>query len=339
MSDSGISDEIDLRILHALQLAPRGSWSGVGRALSIGASTAARRWRRLEEEGIGWVTCHPPREPETRFGMIEIDCEYGKAEEVARELCADPCAYTIDLASGSTDLLVVVAARSYEALASYALGRFQKLRHVRAVRTYMAVRTFTNASRWRLGALDSSQQGLIRRTFPKGEPAPWTELSGADWEMALELGRDGRASITRLSEVTGMNESTTRRRLERLLGSGQLTLRTEVARSATATPVHAVFYADAPVGQLEYIAGLLMRRLEVRAAFSSVGPFNLGFVVWVSSLEHLQQFEKHITQGHYRLVIRDRMLILRSVKRVGRILDSRDRAVGHTPADLRYADG
>ncbi|MFD3944859.1 Lrp/AsnC family transcriptional regulator [Streptomyces sp. NPDC058579] len=333
--DSGTLDELDLEILHALQLAPRASWARVGQVLSIDGATAARRWRRLEELGIAWVTCHPPHEPATRTAMIEIVCKHGHVEDVTRELCADPRAYTVDVVTGDRDLLVIVAARSYEALAEYSLGRLQALRHVSRVRTHMTMRNFTDASRWRLRSLDSSQLGLIDRGTPGGKPPPWSELSGPDWELALELGRDGRAPISRLAEISGLNESTARRRLERLLGNGQLTLRAEVARSATGTPVHALLFADAPLGHLEQIGTLLMRRPEVRAAFSSVGPYTLGIVVWVNSLEHLQKFEKQITQGSYQLAVRDRMVVTRSMKRVGRVLDHRDRAVSCVPMDLR----
>ncbi|MDH6576360.1 NAD kinase [Kitasatospora sp. MAP5-34] len=49
-------DELDLALVNALQLQPRAPWSLLGQTLGISPVTAARRWRRLSEAGIAWVT-------------------------------------------------------------------------------------------------------------------------------------------------------------------------------------------------------------------------------------------------------------------------------------------
>ncbi|MFI5982242.1 Lrp/AsnC family transcriptional regulator [Streptomyces sp. NPDC051555] len=332
--DSGDLSELDQAILHTLQLAPRASWTKVARVLSIDATTVARRWRQLHEAGTAWVTCHPALEPGTQFALVEIECEHGRLAEVTRAVCAEPWCITVDVASGARDLLVVAAARTYEELAGRVIEGFQSIAHIRAVRSHFALRRFTDGSRWRLSTLDSSQVGQVRRGAGDRLSGPWSELSDEDWAMALELGRDGRASVPRLAQVCGTNETWTRRRLEQLLGNGQITLRTEVARSASRFPVQAHFFADAAIGQLDHRVALLARHPEIRSVFSSVDAYTLGFAVWVNSLEHLLRFEKQITQA-LGLLIRDRILVLRSAKRVGRLLDVRGRSLTHVPADLR----
>lgn len=335
--DSAIPDELDQAILHALQLSPRVGWARVAQVLSIDASTAARRWRRMERAGTAWVTCQPPREPDTHFALVEIACEHGRRAEVIRAVSAEACCFTVDVTSGSRDLMVLVGARTYEALTSYVIDRFESVPHIRSTRTHVAVRLFTDGSRWRLASLDSSQVGLFRRGRAVRPAAPWSALDDADWTMAMELGRDGRAPVAKLAEVCGSTESTARRRLERLLANGQLTLRTESARPVGRHRMEALFFADAAVGQLDHRVALLTRHSEIRAVFSSVDAYTLGFVVRVDSLQHLLRFEKQITAA-LGLTIRDRILLMRTVKRVGRMLDPLGRSLEHVPADLRDAD-
>ncbi|MFF6947033.1 Lrp/AsnC ligand binding domain-containing protein, partial [Streptomyces lavendulae] len=105
-------------------------------------------------------------------------------------------------------------------------------------------------------------------------------------------------------------------------------------RSVSPSPVQALFFADAAIGQLDHRVALLARHPEIRSVFSAAGPYTLGFMVWVTSLEHLHRFEKQITQA-LGLRVRDRILVLRSAKRVGHILDARGRSLGHVPVDLR----
>ncbi|MEU2835229.1 Lrp/AsnC family transcriptional regulator [Streptomyces lavendulae] len=335
--DPAILDEVDLAILHTLQLSPRASWARVARVVSIDSATAARRWRRLEAAGLAWVTCQPPAEPDTHFALVEIECEHGWLGEVTRAVCEDPCCFSVDVTSGSRDLMVLVGARSYDALTAYVINRFQKVPHIRATRTHVASPRFSDASRWRLSSLDSSQIGIARQGTGPRRAAPWKGLEDEDWAMGLELGRDGRAAVAHLARHCGTNESATRRRLDRLLANGQLTLRTEVARQATSTGVQALFFADSAVGQLEHRMALLARRPEIRAVFSYVNPYALAFTVWVRSLEHLLRFEKQVTQA-LSLSMRDRVLVLCSAKRVGRMLDPLGRSLEHVPADLRHAD-
>ncbi|WP_345206214.1 Lrp/AsnC family transcriptional regulator [Streptomyces lavendulae] len=328
---------MDRAILHTLQLSPRASWATVAAVLSVDATTVARRWRQLRESGAAWVTCHPPLEPGTLFAHMEIECEHGRLSEVSRAFCAEPWCVSVDLTTGARDLLVFAGARSYEQLAGRVSERVQEIPHIRAVRTHIGLRRYTDASRWRLGTLDSSQVGQVRRVTGEratGVGTPWSELSDEDWAIALELGRDGRASVSRLAEVSGTHETKVRRRLDRLLGSGQLTLRAEVARSASPSPVQALFFADAAIGQLDHRVALLARHPEIRSVFSAAGPYTLGFMVWVTSLEHLHRFEKQITQA-LGLRVRDRILVLRSAKRVGHILDTLGRPLAHVPVDLR----
>lgn len=60
---------------------------------------------------------------------------------------------------------------------------------------------------------------------------------------------------------------------------------------------------------------------------------NLLLGVWLRSLTDLQRLEAALTRRVGQLRVLDRSIGLRTVKRMGRLLDDAGRAVGHVPVD------
>ena len=85
MQDSAELDEVDLALVNALQLQPRAPWALVGDVLGINPVTAARRWARLESEGLAWISAYPPITPHQANAFVEIACEPGQGLSVAGE--------------------------------------------------------------------------------------------------------------------------------------------------------------------------------------------------------------------------------------------------------------
>ena len=70
--DTFTVDELDLRIVHALQIHPRAPWSLVASVVEADRATALRRWRRMEEAGAAWVSCYPVETSEPTLAFVEI---------------------------------------------------------------------------------------------------------------------------------------------------------------------------------------------------------------------------------------------------------------------------
>ena len=69
-------NEEDALVVDALQLAPRAPWSAVGDVLGIAPTTAAKRFQRLVDEGVAWVTASPgmmTSSPQC-YAHVEITC-------------------------------------------------------------------------------------------------------------------------------------------------------------------------------------------------------------------------------------------------------------------------
>lgn len=328
-------DELDRAVVHALQIRPRAPWTLVGEVLGVNPVTAARRWRRMEEAGLAWVTAYP-RLSNSRVvvsAIVEVDTEPGAAQDVADALAADPAVATVKLVAGGRDLVATVHTRDLNELAQLATLLFQRTPGVRATRTHVSTGVPAEGSKWRLRSLDSAQCARIEAALPEqphsaGETmAGWDEL---DARLVELLSADGRAPLRRLATETGTGLTTVRRRLQSLLVSGA-SLRCDLARPLSGWPLSAVYFASVPGQYLEETGRALAGVREVRSCGITSGQHNLVIDVWLRALGDVHTFEAHLSRRLPRLTIGDRSVVLRTVKHMGRLLDGDGRCVGVVP--------
>ncbi|MER6954310.1 Lrp/AsnC family transcriptional regulator [Streptomyces sp. NPDC000618] len=330
-------DEIDRGVVHALQIHPRAPWRLVGEVLGVNPVTAARRWQRLEEAGLAWVTAYP-RLSNSRLvvsAVVEVDTEPGVAEDVARALAADPSVANIKLTAGGRDLVAAVQARSLDELGRLTTLLFQRTPGVRATRTHVSTGIPAEGSRWRLRSLDAAQvarveQAVAAPALLSDAEARWDDL---DAQLLELLSVDGRMSLRDLSAATGASLTTVRRRLQSLLAS-RLSLRCDLARPLSGWPLSAVYFASVPGQFVEETSRVLASVREVRSCAITAGPHNLVVDVWLRDLHDVHAFEAHLSRRLPRLTVEDRSVVLRTVKHMGRLLDRDGHSVGVVPLRL-----
>ncbi|RFC70816.1 Lrp/AsnC family transcriptional regulator [Streptomyces sp. AcE210] len=340
LDELGELDELDRGVVHALQVHPRASWALVGEVLGVDPVTAARRWRRLEQAGLAWVTAYP-RLTDARIvvtGVIEVDTEPGAAEDVARALADDPAVPNVKLTAGGRDVVASVQTRTLDELSRLSGSLFRPIPGVRATRTHVSTGLPTEGSRWRLRSLDAAQTGRLeqeaRPPAPTGSTAParWDSLDARLLEL---LSVDGRMSLRDLSAASGAPLTTVRRRVASLLAS-RLLLRCDLARPLSGWPLSAVYFASVPGQYLEETSRVLSQVPEVRSCAITAGPHNLVVDVWLRTLHDVHTFEAHLSRRLPRLTVADRSVVLRTVKHMGRLLDRGGRSVGVVP--LRHLE-
>jgi hypothetical protein len=69
----------------------------------------------------------------------------------------------------------------------------------------------------------------------------------------------------------------------------------------------------------------------VRLCATLAGAPNLIIVAWLRTVEEVHRFELALLAAVPELVVVDRLVVLRSLKRMGRLLDDSGRAVGVVP--------
>ncbi|MFC1442402.1 AsnC family transcriptional regulator [Streptacidiphilus sp. N1-10] len=337
-------DEVDLALINALQVTPRASWAQLGKALAIDPATAARRWERLREVGLAWVTCVLGPALHTYFCMAyaEVACEPARLDAAGDFLARHGAVRYVYRLTGSHQLLV---ASSHRTPAEVSAHLAQVLAAAPGVRSYRAeLRTvgFGESSRWRLRSLDAAQRGLLaggavdRRGGSAGQSPPALGSEGAYPELYQLLQEDGRMPFAQLARRSGVSEPTVRRRVKLLLDQRLLRLRCEVAQSVTGWPVTAVLWATVPPEQLDVAGRALTVLPDVRVCCALTGPRNLMLVVWLRTLDELPALEARIARQHGVVVV-DRAVCLRTVKQMDRLLDADGRAVGFAPALLAPA--
>lgn len=337
MQDLLTLDELDLGLVHALQIAPRAPWTLVGDVLEISPVTAARRWERLTQHQLAWVTCYPGPGLASRHvvAFVEVDCEPAERHRLVQTLSLDPRAATVEVIASGRDLFLTVFIADLASLSRFLLDEVSALPGVRGTRTQLGTGIFAHGAGWRLDALRPDQTRRIgRAAAPKsaGEDVP----AAAVRALLRALGQDGRSSAAQLAESLGVSPSTIRRRLGRIEREQLLSFRCEVANVVSGWPVIATFWASVPPDDLGRTAQAIAGFPGVRLCTAVTGASNLLITMWLRSLIDSQRIEALLAQHFPDLVLNDRAVALRVVKRMGRLLDDVGRTTGVVPIDPWY---
>ncbi|GLY70378.1 Lrp/AsnC family transcriptional regulator [Amycolatopsis taiwanensis] len=326
-------DELDLALINALQVSPRAPWSALGRALGVDAATVARRWRRLHDSGIAWITCviGPARHREFCMAYLEVDCAPGRLDEVADTLVElDHVIYLYQL-TGQYALFVVLARPTPAAIAESVRMSVAALPGVRGYRCELRTVGYSEASRWRLHSLTRAQRQMLETDAEPRHAAQGGRVDPTDQRIYQLLHEDGRMSYPELAGRAGISEPTARRRVNRLLTTRQLRLRCDVAQSVSGTPHTAVVWASVPPESLDRVGRSLATLPSVRLCCALTGARNLLLMVWLRTLDEMPALEATLVERAPGLVVADRAISLRTMKQLGRLLDGEGRSIREIP--------
>lgn len=330
--------ERDLELLHGLQIAPRASWSDAARILGTTPVTLADRWERLRSSGISWITAHPgARTRRMLASFVEVDCVPGRKDAVLRALCRDPRAVTVEESARSRDLLVTVITPDLPSLTRFALDDLGRLEGVQRQRTHLGKRLHFEARSWRLHSLDAGQRKAFEALARPKAGAESVPPPRDAWPLVEALAEDGRLSAAELARRSGRKPATTRRQLARLLDSGLLSFRCELAQGYSRWPVNCTYFARVPPGELDRTTAALSTLPELRLCVSTTGETNLMFSVWAGEVVDLLDLEQRLAVHLPSLQIVDSAVTLRTIKRMGWMLDEYGAATGEVvvPSALR----
>jgi DNA-binding Lrp family transcriptional regulator len=333
MPDSFILDENDRALVNALQIAPRASWIEVGEAIGINAATAARRWRRLTDDGIARVVAYPRLRTWAQhrcMALVEVDCEPAHRDQVVSTLIRVPLIASVSAASSGRDLILTVLTQDLAALSGVVLRQLNGTAGIRRTRTHIVTRLFSEGNKWKLGALDARQRDVLARH--PAQRVGTGMLAPSDRDLLLALG-DGRSTFAELAARTSTSVSTARRRLGRMVRDGVLSFRCETAQPITGWPVAATFWTQVPPNELDRIARDLVHLPEIRMCTAVTGTENLVITLWLRSLSDSQRFEEQLAREFPAIRVSDRTIALRQAKRMGCVLDDTGRTATVIPVD------
>jgi DNA-binding Lrp family transcriptional regulator len=332
MRESADLDELDRLLVTALQTAPRANWQQIGRVLDVSASTAARRWERLTDEGLAWSSCHPVRLPGLIRAIIEIDCDATRLHSVGATLAQDPHVVNVNHVTGVHDLVVIAFFANQASIGRYLRLRIGLLDGVQSVHLHVVTTLHTEASRWRLDRLAAPHRIALQRrsTTSHGGDGP----DEADLALMAALSTDPRKSAADLARDTELSLSSVRRRLHRLDAAGLMAYRCEVARCVSGWPVAVNLWGVLPPGHTARVTAQVAELREIRCCASLSGPDNLMLSAWLRSIDDIEPFETVLTQRIPEFAISARNLVLWHMKLGDRVLDPDGRLVRRVPRAL-----
>lgn len=327
--------EEDLALIHALQIAPRLSWHDASRVLGVHATSLAARWERLRSAGASWVTAHLVGDPKQMcLALVDIDCEMHRRAEVTAALAALPAVVTIEEAASNRDLMLTVITPSLEEFSAGVVTRLKDVDGLLKYQASLCTRLHSGGDAWRLNVLDRTQQAALRAMagpeasglMPAehaGPPLPPSHLA-----LLPFLSRDGRATAAEIARALGRHPATVQRQLNRVLASGMLSFRCEVAQKYSGFPVTCQWFANVPAGQHEAAAAALRSLRNVRLSASTTGRTNFVIIMWLHSLAEVMNAELALRQRVPGIELAESVVMLSTVKRVGWMLNPDSTASG-----------
>ncbi|GII97035.1 Lrp/AsnC family transcriptional regulator [Sinosporangium siamense] len=330
MADQVVFDEVDLALVDAVRTAPRASWRTLADVLGVDPATVSRRWARMNNAGVAWVTAHPSGGMTPACALVEVDCSPGRSADVARALADDVEAATVKITSGGRDVVMIAQAPDLPSLSHYLLKVVGRVPGILRLRSHVVTRSALEASRWREGALNSAQKlRLSSGHGPDMRPLDsWDEI---DRNLVRVLHADGRMSFERLAQNVGMSPISVRRRVQRLRESGLVTLRCDVSQQLSGRSVAAVYFGSLDMQDLGTAEERIRSLPGVRAATFVAGPFNVIVDASLRSIAEVHDLEWRMGQALPEMRVQDRSVVLSMVKLLGRVLDSEGRSVRAVP--------
>ncbi|MGW4340202.1 Lrp/AsnC family transcriptional regulator [Rhodococcus koreensis] len=320
-------DDVDFALMHALQIEPRATWKSLAGILGVDPVALSRRYRRLHEAGLVWVTGYAA-EVAGHNALVEVECTPGKAALTARILAEDPLVSSIDLTAGGRDLMLTVIARNSGEASRFLLHRLGEYPDIRRARTHLITDVLFEAGNWRLRTLSPSQAAQVPRSRPPRPRAARTIAPELKRVIHRELSVDGRASTTAIAKLAGVSNQRVADAIATMRRDGSLGLRTDIARTYSEWPVYAWYFMQVPAALVERLRTSLGRIEEVRLAVLVASEYNLIMAVWLRTLNDVHRFELLLEKLLPGARVADRSLVMEIRKHVGHILDDRGRATG-----------
>ena len=299
-------DQLDIQLLHALQIDGRASFSLIADVLGVSDQTIARRYGRLRSAGMLRVRglADPDRIGLTSW-IVRVQCTPNAATAVAEALARRPDTAWISLTSGGTEITAVVRTRTGEDDSHLLLDTLPRSRGVAAMTAQCVLHTFfggvlsvINKS----GALTPEQVAALSR--PSSGPAPAgpdeaaavrtggapDRIAAGDGPLLAALETDGRTTFRDLASVTGWSQTTVRRRITDLRASGTLYFDVDFHQALLDLAVRAMLWLSVSPDRLVAAGEALASHPETAYVAATTGPASLYAAVLSASTQALYDY-------------------------------------------------
>lgn len=313
----GPLDRLDQRIACALQVDGRASWRYIAEVLGESERTVTRRGTKLVGDRAVTIAARPRSRSNT---IVGAHCELGQSRIVARAFAQRGDSFLVHILTGTPECVVLLDC-SRERLGELVFEDLPGIRGLINTSTQPVLRHTHTISRWRPDVLTDVEVRALtgdRRDETEGDGTANVFRDKADDLLLQALATDGRRSIDELSRLTGLSDTTVRRRVERMRRDGDLVVRAIVEPALLGLPVEAVLWVTAKPTEVESVSQELGRSPFARYVSVIVGDRQIMAIVAMPSEAALYEFVTRSSWlGNVHSV--DTAIILETYKRGGAI--------------------
>ncbi len=285
-------DELDRRIVVALQHDGRATWRAIAHAVGASTATVARRGQALLSSGLVKIAVTPAlgsRGPVDPF-LVRINCRPGSQIDVAAALAEHPDVRFVTLVTGRYDIVAELVVPGGAARYPQLIADLQSIEGVERWRSDLILHVHKLAFDW---GRQLFEQQMDQPPAPRDDTPPAvdpTAFDAADWRIIDHLEHDGRETFQGVADHLGMNESSVRRRFERLRASGAINILTLVPAPALGMGAETLLTISIEPRHIAEVARELAQHPAVRYLASILDQSALFCEVILPSTDHLYRF-------------------------------------------------
>ena len=308
---TGRIDELEARLVRCLQLSPRARFKTIGEVLGVSEQTVARRYRKLVAAGAIRVRGYVPFDVGQQDAwVVRMRCATSMSDEVATELATRRDSRWVALCSGGTEIVSVLLSPHLDL--DHEDGAATVLGHALVLHLF----TPQPGTSWAglQDVLKPEQEDYLRGGVVQATTAAtMDDFDEHDAVLIKALTADGRTTVSALAKQTGLSEGRAHRRLEALLGSGLVALRTDLSPQAFGIDSLAVLWLDVAPGRLDEVGRALAEEREVITVLALSGSYNLGVLMACPDAAGLYAFLVQTLGSHEAIRATDVSPVLRKL--------------------------
>jgi DNA-binding Lrp family transcriptional regulator len=313
-------DELDRRLVHALQVNGRAPFSVIAEVLGVSDRTIARRYAKLRSSGavrvLGGVD---PTALGAVLWFLRVRCAPTASVAVAEALARRPDTSWVSLTSGGTEITCTVRAESEADSEALLLAKLPRTPRVEGVTAHSVLHAFYGGPDSLIAKLGSLEPAAIERLRPPPvtcRPGP-VRLDDGDRKLLAALAADGRAEFEQLAAVTGWSPTTVRRRMTELREHGVLYLDIDVDGRLFGVGPRTMLWLSVTPAHLVEVGRALAGHPEIAFAAATTGPTNLFASVVCADQRELYRYLTTRIAALPAISHIETAPVIRTVKRAG----------------------
>jgi DNA-binding Lrp family transcriptional regulator len=288
----GALDELSRRIIVALQQDGRASWTAIAALCGTSVPTVARRVQQLIADGVVRVAVMPSlgtTGPVETF-FARIGCRPGTQFEVAEQLVERDDVRYAGLITGPYDIAVELVVQAGATRYPKTMLEVQRIAGVERWYSDLLLHVYKMTHDWSRQLLADATSDPVEHRTMEQPLCSADHLDKVDRAVLKVLRDDGRASFKTVADVLEINESTVRRRFERIINDGCASVVTIVPAAALGFEAETLLTVSVEPAKLNEVAHSLTPHRSVRYLAATLDGNSLLCEVIASSTKGLFEF-------------------------------------------------